>query len=177
MPKQLATLGGGCFWCTEAIFSELKGIESVQPGYSGGRVPNPSYEQVCTDKTGHAEVVQIVFDDDIITYKDILRVFFSTHDPTQLNRQGEDIGTQYRSIILYHDDKQKREAAEIMQEAKDLWDKPIVTELVMFEQFYPAEDYHKDYFRRNPDKPYCRLVIAPKVEKFRKHFIDMLKSK
>ncbi|MEM3186417.1 MAG: peptide-methionine (S)-S-oxide reductase MsrA [Conexivisphaerales archaeon] len=177
MPKQLATLGGGCFWCTEAIFSELKGIESVQPGYSGGRVPNPSYEQVCTDKTGHAEVVQIVFDDNIITYKDILRVFFSTHDPTQLNRQGEDIGTQYRSIILYHDDKQKREAAEIMQEAKDLWDKPIVTELVMFEQFYPAEDYHKDYFRRNPDKPYCRLVIAPKVEKFRKHFIDMLKSK
>lgn len=175
MTKQVATLGGGCFWCTEAVFSELKGVESVEPGYSGGTTPNPTYEQVCTDRTGHAEVVQIVFDSDTITYRDLLRVFFSIHDPTQLNRQGEDVGTQYRSIILYHDDEQKRIAGEVMEEMKGLWDRPIVTQVVKFERFYPAEDYHKNYFRNNPERPYCRAVISPKVSKFRKQFMDRLK--
>ncbi|MGC8558012.1 MAG: peptide-methionine (S)-S-oxide reductase MsrA [Nitrososphaeria archaeon] len=175
MPKQVATLGGGCFWCTEAIFSELKGVISVEPGYSGGTTPNPTYEQVCTDRTGHAEVVQVVFDSDVITYRDLLRIFFSIHDPTQLNRQGEDVGTQYRSIILYHDEEQRRVAEEVMEEIKGLWDRPIVTQLVKFERFYPAEEYHRNYFRNNPERPYCRAVISPKVYKFRKQFTGRLK--
>ncbi len=175
---EIATFAGGCFWCTEAIFSELKGVQSVQPGYSGGNLPNPSYEQVCTDTTGHAEAVQVTFEPNLISYEDLLNLFFSTHDPTTLNRQGNDIGTQYRSAIFYHDQNQKEIAEKVMREVtnKKIWGKPLVTELVPFKEFYPAEDYHKDYFRRNPNQGYCQVVIAPKVAKFRKHYLDMLKK-
>jgi peptide-methionine (S)-S-oxide reductase len=170
-------LGGGCFWCTEAIFSELRGVRSVQPGYSGGRVPDPTYEQVCTDTTGHAEVVRVIFDDRLISLDDILTIFFTMHDPTTPNRQGEDVGTQYRSIILYTSLDQKEAAERIMKEMEtSVWHKRIVTEIVPFEAFYPAEDYHKEYFKRNEDKPYCRLVIAPKVAKLRKHYSRYLKN-
>jgi len=170
-------LGGGCFWCTEAIFSELKGVKSVQPGYSGGRVPNPTYEQVCTDTTGHAEVVRVIFDDELISLDDILRIFFTTHDPTTPNRQGDDVGTQYRSIILYTSLEQKEASERIMKEMEtSLWRKRIVTEIVPFEAFYPAEEYHKEYFKRNGNKPYCRLVIAPKVAKLREHYAKFLKD-
>jgi peptide-methionine (S)-S-oxide reductase len=174
--SEIATLGGGCFWCTEAVFSELKGVEKVRPGYSGGMVRNPSYEQVCTDTTGHAEVIQITYDPSVISYKDILRVFFSVHDPTTPNRQGNDVGTQYRSVIFFHDDVQRKDAKEIMDEiAKSgIWVKPIVTELVPFKEFYEAEEYHHDYFKRNPSQPYCQVVIAPKVAKFRKHYLEKL---
>jgi peptide-methionine (S)-S-oxide reductase len=170
-------LGGGCFWCTEAIFSELKGVKSVQPGYSGGRVPNPTYEQVCTDTTGHAEVVRVIFDDELISLDDILRIFFTTHDPTTPNRQGDDVGTQYRSIILYTSLEQKEASERIMKEMEtSVWRKRIVTEIVPFEVFYPAEEYHKEYFKRNGNKPYCRLVIAPKVAKLREHYAKFLKD-
>jgi peptide-methionine (S)-S-oxide reductase len=170
-------LGGGCFWCTEAIFSELKGVKSVQPGYSGGRVPNPTYEQVCTDTTGHAEVVRVIFDDELISLDDILRIFFTTHDPTTPNRQGDDVGTQYRSIILYTSLEQKEASERIMKEMEtSVWRKRIVTEIVPFEAFYPAEEYHKEYFKRNGNKPYCRLVIAPKVAKLREHYAKFLKD-
>jgi peptide-methionine (S)-S-oxide reductase len=176
---EVATLGGGCFWCTEAIFSEVKGVEKVEPGYAGGTVENPTYEQVCTDTTGHAEVVQITFDPQVISYRQLLAIFFTIHDPTTPNRQGEDVGSQYRSIILYHSEEQRRVAEEVMEEVRraKIWgDRPIVTELVPFKAFYRAEEYHHNYYRRNPEKPYCRLVIAPKLAKFRQHYLDMLKG-
>jgi peptide-methionine (S)-S-oxide reductase len=175
--EESATLAGGCFWCTEALFSELRGVSSVVPGYSGGSVPAPTYEQVCTGETGHAEAIQIRFDPAVISYRDLLVVFFSTHDPTTLNRQGHDVGTQYRSAIFYDGDEQLRVAREVVKEISDqaLWSGPIVTELVPFRAFYPAEEYHRDYFRRNPTRAYCQTVIEPKVTKFRRQFVERLK--
>jgi len=176
--KEIATLAGGCFWCVEAVYDELNGIEEVVSGYAGGKVPNPSYEMVCTGITGHAEVVQITFDPKVISFKEILEVFFTTiHDPTTLNRQGPDVGTQYRSAIFYHTSEQKRIAEQVIAEleAARIWDVPVVTELKPFEEFYPAEDYHQEYFKRNPSQPYCRVVIAPKVAEFRKRFLYKLR--
>ena len=175
---QTATLAGGCFWCLEAVFDELKGVESVDSGYSGGQMPRPSYGDVCTGSTGHAEVVQVCFDPQVLSYRDLLNVFFAIHDPTTLNRQGADVGTQYRSAIFYHDEDQKQIAAQLLGEldSQRIWDKPIVTEVVKFEAFYAAEDYHQEYFAKNPLQPYCMAVVAPKVAKFRKHFIDRLKK-
>ncbi len=175
---QTATLAGGCFWCLEAVFDELKGVESVESGYSGGGVANPSYRDVCTGRTGHAEVVQVKFDPAVLSYRDLLNVFFAIHDPTTLNRQGADVGTQYRSAIFYHNDEQKQTAEMLIGELNQqhIWDKPIVTELVPFSAFYVAEDYHQEYFANNPYQPYCMAVVAPKVAKFRKHFIDRLKK-
>lgn len=175
---QVATFGGGCFWCLEAIFEQLRGVSAVQSGYAGGHVPNPTYEQVCTGTTGHAEVVQIQFDPDVISYRDLLEVFFATHDPTTPDRQGNDVGPQYRSIILYHDDEQRAAAKSLIKEldASGTWAAPIVTQVEPLEQFYPAEDYHNEYFRRNPHQGYCRLVIAPKVAGFRERFADMSKT-
>ncbi|AWR85583.1 peptide-methionine (S)-S-oxide reductase MsrA [Meiothermus taiwanensis] len=174
---ELATLGGGCFWCLEAVFDELKGVVDVVSGYSGGHVPNPTYEQVCSKQTGHAEVVQIAFDPSVISYREVLEVFFTIHDPTTLNRQGNDVGPQYRSVIFYHSPEQQAVAREVMQALTQarVWDNPIVTELVPFERFYPAEDYHQEYFKRNPYQPYCALVVGPKVAKFRKQYFDRLK--
>jgi peptide-methionine (S)-S-oxide reductase len=174
---KVATLGGGCFWCTEALFTQLKGVENVQPGYSGGKTENPTYEQVCNGKTGHAETVQINFDPTVISYKEILQIFFSTHDPTTLNRQGADVGTQYRSIILYHNGEQRRIAEEVIKEITEekAFEKPIVTQLEPFKIFYKAEDYHKDYFKRHPDQAYCSLLIAPKIAKFQKLYLNKLK--
>ena len=176
MNHSRATFGGGCFWCLDAISSDLAGVSKVVPGYSGGHVENPSYEQVCTDKTGHAEVVQITYDPSEISYKELLEVFFSTHDPTTLNRQGGDIGTQYRSVIFYETREEKDIAQEVIAQMAELWDDPIVTELTELENFYPAEDYHHDYFAQNPGQGYCQMVIAPKVAKFRKRFQARLKS-
>jgi peptide-methionine (S)-S-oxide reductase len=176
--KEKATLGGGCFWCTEAVYLELNGVIDVKPGYSGGHVKNPSYKEVCNETTGHAEVVQIVFDADLISFSQILEVFFITHDPTSLNRQGNDVGTQYRSSIFYHSEKQKETAEKVIQVFNDekVYDKPIVTELTQFDKFYPAEDYHINYFARNKSQGYCQFVVAPKMEKFRKVFKDQLKK-
>lgn len=176
--SEKATLAGGCFWCLEAVFEELRGIEKVESGYSGGHVPNPTYEQVCTGTTGHAEVVQLTYDPGVISYREILEVFFTVHDPTTLNRQGPDVGTQYRSAIFYHDEEQRRTAEEVISELeeKGVWENPIVTEVVPFEAFYPAEEYHREYFRNHPDQPYCRVVIAPKVAKFRKQYLERLKA-
>ncbi len=176
--RETATLGGGCFWCTEAIFQELKGVQKVVPGYAGGTVENPTYRQVCSEETGHAEVIQITFDPEVISYEDLLYVFWRTHNPTTPNRQGADVGTQYRSIILYHDETQKAIAEKSKQEtdASGLWPYPIVTEIVPLRQFYPAEDYHQDYYRRNPYQPYCRVVIDPKIQKLRKEFPTKLKE-
>jgi len=176
--NQLATFGAGCFWCTEAIFSNLKGVESVVSGYSGGDVVNPEYKQVCSGNTGHAEVVQIKFNPDIISYTDLLQVFWEIHDPTTLNRQGNDIGTQYRSVILYHNEIQKKLAEQYKKQLnnKSIWNKPIVTEILPFIKFYKAENYHQDYYLNNSDKPYCSLIIAPKIEKFKKQFNDKLKE-
>ncbi len=175
---EVATLAGGCFWCLEAVFDQLAGVIDVVSGYTGGNVPNPSYEQVCTGATGHAEAVQVTFDPNRISYKDLLNVFFSIHDPTMLNRQGPDVGTQYRSVIFYHSDEQKAAAEEVMVRlAKEgLWNHPIVTELVPLTSFYPAENYHQEYFERNPYQPYCQVVVAPKVSKFRKQYLDRLKK-
>ena len=172
-----ATFGEGCFWCSEAIFSELVGVVKAEPGYSGGSVPSPTYEQVCTDKTGHAEVVQVTFDPAQIAFRDLLEVFFSTHDPTTLNRQGADVGTQYRSVVFFHDAEQKREVEEVIAELtrEDVFRDPVVTQVVPFEKFYPAEEYHHDYFRRNPGQGYCQAVIAPKLAKFRAHHKQRLK--
>jgi peptide-methionine (S)-S-oxide reductase len=169
---ELTTLGSGCFWCTEAVFHQLKGVETVVSGYSGGQTSNPSYEQVKTGMTEHAEVCQIQFDPEQISYEDILEVFFSTHDPTTLNRQGNDVGTQYRSVILYHSEEQREIAERIRRELDEsgTWKNPIVTEIVPYEEFYQAEDYHQNYFRNNPNQQYCRLVIAPKLKKFEKVF-------
>jgi len=176
--KEVVTLGGGCFWCTEAIFDELKGVEQVESGYSGGAVPNPSYRQVCTGTTGHAEVNQITFDPTIISLKDLLEVFFTVHDPTTLNRQGPDVGTQYRSVIFYRSPEQKAVAEQVIHslELAKLWSAPFVTEVVPFKAFYKAEDYHQEYFKLNGQQPYCRMVIAPKVAKFRKHYQERLKK-
>ncbi len=178
MAVEKATLGGGCFWCLEAVFEELKGVESVVSGYAGGHVPNPTYEQVCGKGTGHAEVVQVTYDPAVISYGDLLDIFFTIHDPTTLNRQGNDVGTQYRSIILTHSEEQKAAAEAKIAEvsAAGLWDNPIVTEVVPLETFYPAEDYHQGYFRNNPYHGYCMMVIAPKVAKFRKHYFEKLKK-
>lgn len=178
-PKRLevVTLGGGCFWCTEAIFTQLKGVEKVESGYSGGNLENPTYEQVSTGATGHAEAVQIAFDPGVISLEEVLQIFFSTHDPTTLNRQGPDVGTQYRSIIFYRDDQQKATAEQVMKEISEekIYDAPIVTQLEPFKAFYPAEDYHRDYFKRHPEKAYCRLVIAPKIAKLRELYLSKLK--
>ena len=173
-----ATFGQGCFWCAEAIFERVEGVKSVVSGYAGGSVPNPTYEQVCNGNTGHAEVVQIVYDPKVISYDDLLKIFWKTHDPTTLNRQGADVGTQYRSIILYHNEKQKEKAEYYKKELdkSGAWDKPIVTQIVPFTKFYRAEDYHQDYFEKNPHQGYCSFVIAPKVEKFEKVFKDKLKK-
>jgi peptide-methionine (S)-S-oxide reductase len=180
MPTRLetATLAGGCFWCLEAVFQELKGVESVRSGYAGGHVPDPTYEKVCTGATGHAEVVQVDFDPAVISFRDLLHIFFATHDPTTLNRQGADIGTQYRSAIFYHAPEQQAEAAQVIAELEQahVWKDRIVTEVAPFEGFYPAEEYHRDYFRRNPGQSYCRVVIAPKVSKLRKEYFEKLRK-
>jgi peptide-methionine (S)-S-oxide reductase len=176
--RETATLAGGCFWCLEAVYDQLRGVEDVVSGYSGGRRPNPTYEQVCTGATGHAEVVQVTFDPRIVSFRDILGVFFAIHDPTTLNRQGADVGTQYRSAIFTHSPEQKAMAEEVIAElnAAGLWMRPIVTQVTAFEAFYPAEDYHQEYFARNPNQGYCQAVVAPKVAKFRKQFFERLKK-
>jgi peptide-methionine (S)-S-oxide reductase len=173
-----ATLGGGCFWCLEAVYEELRGVERVESGYSGGHVPNPTYRQVCSETTGHAEVVQVSFDPDVVSYEDILRVFFSIHDPTTLNRQGADVGESYRSVIFYYDEDQRRTAEEVISEleAEGVWDDPIVTQVAPVDEFYKAEEYHQHYFQRNGFQPYCQVVIAPKVAKFRKQYLERLKA-
>jgi peptide-methionine (S)-S-oxide reductase len=174
---EIATLGGGCFWCLEAVFDELQGVEHVVSGYAGGTVENPTYEQVSLGNTGHAEVVQVTFDPQTITYREILEIFFDIHDPTTLNRQGADVGPQYRSVILYHDAGQKEIAEEVIQELDQggTWATPIVTEVLPLEAFYEAEPYHQEYFKKNPRQPYCRVVISPKVAKFRKRHSFRLK--
>ncbi len=178
MATEVTTLGGGCFWCLEAIYDDLNGVTDVVSGYMGGDVANPSYQAVCTGTTGHAEVVQVTFDPDVISFKDILNVFFTIHDPTTLNRQGNDVGPQYRSAIFYHSDEQKRIAEETIAELTDakLWRDPIVTEVTAAGTFYAAEDYHQNYFANNPNQGYCRAVIAPKVAKFRKQYMEQLKA-
>ncbi len=175
---EVATLAGGCFWCLEAVFDDVKGIQSVESGYAGGSKANPSYREVCTGMTGHAEAVRITFDPQVISFREILNVFFAIHDPTTLNRQGADVGTQYRSAIFYHNDEQKRMATELIAElnSQKIWDHPIVTEVAPFNNFYVAEDYHQEYFANNPNQPYCQAVVAPKVAKFRKYHLDMLKK-
>ena len=175
---EVATLGGGCFWCLEAVYEDLRGVEAVESGYSGGSVPNPTYREVCSETTGHAEVVRVTFDPEVVSYAEVLRVFFSIHDPTTLNRQGADVGTQYRSAIFYHTPEQERVAREVISELEEagVWDDPIVTEVTPVGEFYVAEDYHQEYFRRNAYQPYCQVVIAPKVAKFRKQHLDRLKA-
>jgi len=176
MKRSSAIFGGGCFWCLEAIFSDLEGVFRITPGYSGGHVPNPTYQQVCNTETGHAEVVQIDYDEDVITYKELLEIFFSTHDPTTLNRQGADEGTQYRSVIFYQNQGEKEIAEEVKRAMSELWEDPIVTEITPLDVLYPAEQYHKNYFRLNPEQGYCKMVIAPKVAKFRAQFKDKLRT-
>ncbi len=175
--SEQATLAGGCFWCLEAVYEELRGVQKVVSGYAGGSVPNPSYEAVCTGTTGHAEVVQITFDPAVASYRDLLEIFFTIHDPTTLNRQGGDVGTQYRSAVFTHSLEQKAVAERVIAEvaAAGVWDAPVVTEVVPLRTFYPAEDYHQGYFRRNPAQPYCAFTVAPKVAKFRKKFLERLK--
>jgi peptide-methionine (S)-S-oxide reductase len=175
---QTATLAGGCFWCLEAVYDDVKGVHSVESGYAGGHVDNPSYRAVCNGDTGHAEVVQVHFDPNVVSYRDLLNVFFAIHDPTTLNRQGADVGTQYRSAIFYHDDEQKKIAEELILElnGQDIWGRPIVTQVEKLDKFYVAEDYHQEYYARNPYQPYCMAVVAPKVSKFRKHFLELLKK-
>ncbi len=176
--REVATLAGGCFWCLEAVYDELRGVESVESGYTGGSVPNPSYETVCSGKTGHAEAVRIVFDPQVVSYRDLLEVFFLIHDPTTLNRQGNDVGTQYRSAIFYHTPGQRTIAEEVMARlaAEGLWKDPIVTELAPGGPFYVAEPQHQEYFRRNQQQPYCVFVVLPKVVKFRKRYLERLKK-
>ena len=177
--KQLetATLGAGCFWCVEAVFDDLRGVHDVVSGYSGGHKDNPTYQEVCTMETGHAEVVQIKFDPAELSFADLLRVFFTVHDPTTMNRQGNDIGTSYRSAIFYHSPEQKETAEQVKKEIDDakIYDAPVVTEITAFDKFWPAEDYHQEYFANNPNQPYCAAVVAPKVAKFRKMYADRLK--
>jgi peptide-methionine (S)-S-oxide reductase len=176
--RELATLAGGCFWCLEATFLDLNGVEKVESGYAGGHVGNPTYKAVCGGGTGHAEVVQVTFDPAAISYTDLLGAFFAVHDPTTLNRQGADIGTQYRSAIFHHDAAQKAAAEAMIADltARGIWDGKIVTQVAPLERFHPAEDYHQDYFARNPNQPYCQAVVAPKVAKFRKQFLGRLKG-
>lgn len=176
--KEIATLGGGCFWCLEAIYTELKGVEKVVSGYAGGHLPNPTYQQVSAKTSGHAEVVQVTFDPNVVSYADLLRIFFTIHDPTTLNRQGADVGPQYRSVIFYHDDAQRTTAEKIIAEinAQHVWGDPIVTQVKPLEDFFIAEEYHQDYYQRNPYQGYCQVVITPKVVKFRKSFADQLKA-
>ncbi len=175
---ETVTLAGGCFWCLEAVFDEMKGVESVESGYTGGHVANPSYRAVCNGDTGHAEVVQVKFDPSVISLRDLLNVFFAIHDATTLNRQGADAGTQYRSAIFYHSPAQKETAEALIKDlnAQKIWDYPIVTEVAPLSNFYIAEDYHQEYFANNPNQPYCQAVVAPKVSKFRKHFLELLKK-
>ncbi len=172
----VATLGGGCFWCTEAVFLEIRGVRQVEPGYAGGTVANPTYEDVCTGETGHAEVVQVTYDPDVLTFHDLLAIFFTVHDPTTKNRQGNDFGPQYRSVVFYRTEAERVTARQVIDEvtAARIWRGPVVTEVVPFTTFYPAEGYHREYFRRNPEKAYCQFVIAPKVAKFRKQFSQRL---
>ena len=176
--REIATLAGGCFWCLEAVYNDLKGVESVESGYMGGKTANPSYEDVCSGETGHAEVVRLSFDPKSVSFKEILEVFFVIHDPTTLNRQGNDAGTQYRSAIFYHSAAQKAAAERAIADlgAGKIYDDPIVTEVVPASKFYAAEKYHQEYFRRNPAQPYCAFVVRPKVAKFRKHFLEKLKN-
>ena len=175
---EVATLGGGCFWCLDAIYRDVEGVERIVAGYSGGHVPNPTYEQVCSHRTGHAEVVQIWFDPAVISYEDILYIFWRIHDPTTLDRQGNDVGSQYRSVIFYHDEAQRAAAEKTRAEAEaaHIWPDPFVTQIVPLERFYEAEDYHQDYYVNNPNQPYCVYVVDPKVRKFRKSFADKLKQ-
>lgn len=178
MAQEVTTLGGGCFWCLEAVYDELRGVTDVVSGYMGGHVDNPSYRAVCTGTTGHAEVIQVTFDTDVVSFDDILDVFFTIHDPTTLNRQGNDVGSQYRSAIYYHSPEQKaiaeRKIAEVNKSG--IWDNKIVTEVTEEQTFYPAEDYHQDYFKNNPTQGYCQFVVAPKVAKFRKQYLQKLKA-
>ena len=176
--RENATLAGGCFWCLEAVFNELRGVERVVSGYAGGSVPAPTYQDVCAGTTGHAEVVQVTFDPQVVSFRQLLEVFFTIHDPTTLNRQGADVGTQYRSAIFYHSPEQKETAARVIAELNEarLWDAPVVTEIAPLTQFYPAEDYHQEYYQRNPQQGYCRAIIAPKVAKFRKQYLEQLKK-
>lgn len=178
MATEMATLAGGCFWCLEAVYQQLNGVEKVVSGYAGGHVANPSYQAVCNGTTGHAEVVQITYDPDVVTYGDLLDVFFTIHDPTTLNRQGNDIGTQYRSAIYYHSPEQQQIAEQKIKtlESEGVWDNPIVTEITPLDTFYPAEDYHQNYFVNNPNQGYCRVVVAPKVAKFRQKYLARLKA-
>lgn len=175
---ETATLAAGCFWCVEAVFDDLQGVEDVVSGYSGGHTENPTYKEVCSETTGHAEVVQIRFDPEVLSFDDLLRVYFTVHDPTTLNRQGGDIGTSYRSAIFYHSDEQHQTANKIIAEitAEAIYDNPIVTEVTAFDKFWPAEDYHQEYFANNPTQPYCAAVVAPKVAKFRQKFVSRLKK-
>lgn len=178
MRQEVATLGGGCFWCLEAVFVDLEGVEKVVSGYTGGKSADPTYREVCSGTTGHAEVVQVTFDPEVLSLKALLEIFFTLHDPTTLNRQGADEGTQYRSAIFYHTPEQKMVAEQVIKavDAEGIWDGPIVTEVVPLTTFYQAEDYHQDYYKLNPDQGYCRVVIAPKVAKFRKHYFEKLKK-
>ncbi len=175
--RDVATLGGGCFWCLEAVFEQLLGVEKVESGYSGGWVSNPSYQQVCTGTTGHAEVIQVTYDPHVISFGELLEVFFTIHDPTTLNRQGSDVGPQYRSVVFHHGEQQKVIAEQVIQEieAMGIWNNPIVTEVTAFQAFYKAEDYHQEYFRNNTYQPYCQVIIAPKVAKFRTKYLDRIK--
>jgi len=176
--REVVTLAGGCFWCLQPVFEELRGVEKVEVGYSGGRLANPSYEAVCTDTTGHAEAVQVTFDPSTLSLGDVLRIFFSVHDPTTLDRQGGDVGSQYRSAILYATPEQEKTAKQVIAEVEkaNVWGRPIVTEVTPLSAFYRAEEYHNDYFRKNPTAGYCRVVVAPKVAKFRKQFAGRLKT-
>ncbi len=176
--REVATLGGGCFWCLEAVFQGLRGVDKVVSGYTGGHVANPTYRQVCGGDTGHAEVVQVTFDPSVTSYRDVLEVFFAVHDPTTLNRQGADVGTQYRSAIFYHSPEQKQAAEKLVAElsAANAWGRPVVTQVVPADTFYPAEDYHQNYFNDNPGQGYCQAVVAPKVAKFRKLFADRVRA-
>lgn len=173
----MATLASGCFWCSEAVFKIVKGVEKVNPGYTGGSTANPSYEEVSSGRTGHAEAVQLTFDPNVISFKEILEIFFGTHDPTTMNRQGPDVGTQYRSAIFYHDEAQKATAEAVIDELnrEEIWGKPIVTQIVPFKVFYKAEDYHKDYYARHPESSYCKQVITPKIAKLQEHYFSKLK--
>ena len=175
--SEVATLAGGCFWCLEAVYNQLRGVSRVESGYAGGHIPNPTYQQVCTGSTGHAEVVQVTFDPASITFRDLLEIFFTIHDPTTLNRQGADVGTQYRSAIFYHTPAQKETAEQIISElnSEKVWDAPVVTEVAPLEEFYKAEDYHQEYYENNSSQPYCQVVIAPKVAKFRQKYFEKLR--
>jgi peptide-methionine (S)-S-oxide reductase len=176
--RETATLAGGCFWCMEAVFKEIEGVESVLSGYTGGSTGNPTYQEVCSDRTGHAEAVQVKFDPSKISYRQILEIFFSVHDPTAFNRQGADVGTQYRSAIFYKSDEQKNAAQELIGELDEahIWEKPIVTQILPLNKFYPAEDYHRDYFARHPEQGYCQMVISPKLARLRRQWAERLKQ-